>query len=219
MRSKTGLKIKNKHVKVLFTTLCFIGLYSMPNLIVMLFNLLYPVFIVRFHCKGCVLERERVWRLKQLKTEEVSRVAHAVSHEYLEGKVFPRDTRETFCSASLSSLIHTFCAYTIYTHITHKCWVKLLRENPSQTTWELEIVIPTIFYIFVLGIFSLPTAPFPFHWEVDSPNTYHTLWECHVRSWCYWEALEEAKDGRCNMELVAGSEELDKTRFREALLE
>ena len=26
----------------------------------MLFNLLYPVFIVRFHCKGCVLERERV---------------------------------------------------------------------------------------------------------------------------------------------------------------
>ena len=37
--------------------------------------------------------------------------------------------------------------------------------------------------------------------------------------WCYWEALEEAKDGRCNMELVAGSGELDKTRFREALLE
>ena len=33
------------------------------------------------------------------------------------------------------------------------------------------------------------------------------------------EALEETRDGRCNMELVAGSEELDKTRFREALLE
>ena len=37
--------------------------------------------------------------------------------------------------------------------------------------------------------------------------------------WCYWEVLEEAKDGRCNMKLVAGSEKLDKTRFREALLE
>ena len=60
MRSKTGLKIKNKHVKLLFITLCFVGLYSVPNLIVMLFNLLYPVFIVRFHCKGCVLERESV---------------------------------------------------------------------------------------------------------------------------------------------------------------
>ena len=30
----------------------------MPNLIVMLFNLLYLVFIVGFHYKGCVLERE-----------------------------------------------------------------------------------------------------------------------------------------------------------------
>ena len=45
-------------VKLLFTTLCFVGLYSVPNLIVMLFNLLYLVFIVGFHCKGCVLERE-----------------------------------------------------------------------------------------------------------------------------------------------------------------
>ena len=45
----------------------------------------------------------------------------AVSREYLAGKAFPRDTRETFYLASLSSLIHTFCAYTIYTHITHKC--------------------------------------------------------------------------------------------------
>ena len=142
-----------------------------------------------------------------------------VSREYLVGKVFLGDTRETFCSASLSSLIHTFCAYTIYTHITHKCWVELLRVNSSQTTWELEIVIPTILYIFVLGIFSSPTAPFSYHWKVDSPNTYHTLWECQVRSWCCWKTLEEAKDGRCNMELVAGSGKLDKTRFLEALLE
>ena len=32
----------------------------MPNLIVILFNLLYPVFIVRFNCKGRVIERESV---------------------------------------------------------------------------------------------------------------------------------------------------------------
>ena len=36
------------------------GFYSMPNLIVIIFNLLYPVFIVGFDCKGCVLERECV---------------------------------------------------------------------------------------------------------------------------------------------------------------
>ena len=42
----------------LFTTLCFVGLYYVPNLIVMLFNFLYLVFIVGFHCKDCVLERK-----------------------------------------------------------------------------------------------------------------------------------------------------------------
>ena len=38
--------------------MCFIGFYSVPNLIVILFNLLYPVFIVGFNCKSCVIERE-----------------------------------------------------------------------------------------------------------------------------------------------------------------
>ena len=38
----------------------FVGFYSIPNLIVIIFNLLYPVFIVGFDCKGCVLERESV---------------------------------------------------------------------------------------------------------------------------------------------------------------
>ena len=32
----------------------------MPNLIVISFNLLYPVFIVGFYYKGCVIERESV---------------------------------------------------------------------------------------------------------------------------------------------------------------
>ena len=38
----------------------FVGFYSMPNLIVIIFNLLYTVFIVGFDYKGCVLERESV---------------------------------------------------------------------------------------------------------------------------------------------------------------
>ena len=32
----------------------------MPNLIVISFNLLYPVFTVGFNCRGCVIERESV---------------------------------------------------------------------------------------------------------------------------------------------------------------
>ena len=36
----------------------FVSSNFVPNLIVVLFNLLYPVFIVRFYYKGCVIERE-----------------------------------------------------------------------------------------------------------------------------------------------------------------
>ena len=32
----------------------------MPNLIVIVFNLLYPIFIVGFYFKGCVIKREYV---------------------------------------------------------------------------------------------------------------------------------------------------------------
>ena len=53
--------------------------------------------------------------------------------ECLAGKAFLRDTREAFYFASLSSLKHTFYAYTIYTHITHKCdesfWEKILAKH------------------------------------------------------------------------------------------
>ena len=38
----------------------FVGFNFVTNLIVILFNLLYPVFIVGFYCKGCVIEREYV---------------------------------------------------------------------------------------------------------------------------------------------------------------
>ena len=143
----------------------------------------------------------------------------AVFREYLAGKAFLQNTYKTFYFARLLFLIHTFYAYTIYTHITHRCWGVLLKENPSHKPWELEIVIPIYLYTFACGFSLTPTSPFPYHWEVDSPNTYHTPSECSVRFWHCCEALEEAKDGRCNMDLVAGSRELEKAWFRVALLE
>ena len=133
------------------------------------------------------------------------KMERASFRECLTSKAFARDTCKTFYFAKLSYLIHTFCTHTIYTPITHK-------------PWELEIVIPTILYTIHCAFCSTLTSPFSYPWEVDSPNTYHTHFECQVRLWCCWEALEEAKNGRCNMVLVAGSGELDKTRFREALL-
>ena len=122
--------------------------------------------------------------------------------EYLTSKAFPRDTHETFCFAKLSFFIHTFCAYTIYTHITHKCWGVLQRENPNHKLWELEIVVPIILYTFACGFSSTSTSPFPYHWEVNSPNTYHTLLECSMRFWCCWEALEEAKFWRMQSDVL-----------------
>ena len=38
----------------------FVGFYSVPNLIVILFNLLYLVSVVGIYCKGCVIVRESV---------------------------------------------------------------------------------------------------------------------------------------------------------------
>ena len=38
----------------------FVGFYFVPNLIVIIFNFVYPVFIVGCDCKGCVLERGSV---------------------------------------------------------------------------------------------------------------------------------------------------------------
>ena len=38
----------------------FVGFYSVPNLIVILFNLMYPVFVVGIYCKGYVIVKESV---------------------------------------------------------------------------------------------------------------------------------------------------------------
>ena len=68
-----------------------------------------------------------------LECQELGQMETAVSHEYLTSKAFPRNTREAFYSARLFSLKHTFYAYTIYTHITHKCkesfWEKTLAKT------------------------------------------------------------------------------------------
>ena len=37
-----------------------VGFYFVSNLIVIVFNLLYPIFIMGFDCENCVIERESV---------------------------------------------------------------------------------------------------------------------------------------------------------------
>ena len=53
----------------------FVGFYSMPNLIKILFNLMYPVFVVEIYYKGYVIVRESV----KTQAIEVRRVFTGIS--------------------------------------------------------------------------------------------------------------------------------------------
>ena len=146
-----------------------------------------------------------------------------MSREYLTSKTFLQDTCETFCFARLSILIHASYAYTIYTLITHKCMRGHLERKTLDkfSTTHTPILLRESYSSLVRNHCSLFSSLSHYHTLRGDlyPNTIHTFSECSECFWCCWEALEEAKDGRCNIELVAGSGELDKTRFREALLE
>ena len=61
---------RDAYVKLWFTNMYFVGFYSMPNLIVILFNLIYPVFVVGIYCKGCVIVRESV-KTQAIETRKV----------------------------------------------------------------------------------------------------------------------------------------------------
>ena len=132
----------------------------MPNLIVILFNLLYLVFYVGFHCKSYVWER--VWKLKthwrskmfsRVAREKPSREVKYVPNIWMEceeswqmvtagfrncltGKAFQQDTCKTFCFANLSYLIHLVSTHTIYTHITHILKGVLFRKKTLAITLE-----------------------------------------------------------------------------------
>ena len=48
----------------------------MLNLIVILFNLMYPIFVVGIYCKGCVIVRESV------KTKHLARRCMCPAHDW-----------------------------------------------------------------------------------------------------------------------------------------
>ena len=49
-----------KSCKVVIFNYVFVGFYSVPNLIVIIFNLMYLIFYADFICKGRVREKESV---------------------------------------------------------------------------------------------------------------------------------------------------------------
>ena len=111
-----------------------------------------------------------------------------------------RPSRETFCSTNLYYLIHIFCTHIIYTLITYNCGGVLLRENPSQKPWELEIAIHTYLYTFTCGfpqllprnfyiierlIVQILTTPFQsVKWEFGAAGKYWKKSRMVNATWC-----------------------------------
>ena len=170
----------------------FVDFNSVTNLIVILFNLLYPVFIVGLYCKGCVIEREYVntqaiedrkvfasiSRLSILRKDAYALHMIGMRRVMIDGDScvsrvsrglglparHPRNI--LFCQTVISNS-HFLCLHYLYPH-----YPQMLRSaaerNLSHKPWELEIVIPTYLYTFAYGFSSTPTSSFLYHWEIDS---------------------------------------------------
>ena len=120
----------------------FVGYYSVPNLIVILFNLLYPVFVVGFDCKGCVLERESV------KTQAIE------ERRFLAGISQLSFSRSEVCALHMTGMrrvsigLRQLCLASI-------SWVRLFRETPVRhsilpvCTIRYTLSVPTL-YISIL---------------------------------------------------------------------
>ena len=188
----------------------------MPNLIVINYVQSYiPIFYVGFICKGCVWERE-CEDLRQLKTKTVFASSLQVSFPHSEASALHmtgmRRVRIGWKQLVFTSVFWVRPSYEIPTkhsvllnyYIWYTISIPTLYIPPLPTdvkecfwektlTWDLKIFIPTILYKIHCGFSSTPTSPFPYPWEVDCPNTYHTISECQVRFWCCWKVLKEAK--------------------------
>ena len=154
------------------------------------------------------------WNAKSQERMETARFC-----ECLAGKAFPRDTREMVSFAILSYLLHYILTHTIYAIIIHRCWGVLLRENSIHKPWELEIVILTILYTNCLWIFlnsylsiSIPLRGWYFK---HLPHPFRVFSEVLV----LLGSIRRSQTFADVIERIAGSGELDKIRFREALLE
>ena len=124
-------------------------------------------------------------------------------------------TRETLClSKKLFALPNSLP--TLYIPLLRtKCKVCFLERKPSQIHLRVRDCY-TYNHLHIFSWFSsTPTSPSLHPWEVFSPNTYHTHFECQVRFWCCWKALEGDIHWRMQSGWIARSGKLEKTRLWE----
>ena len=121
----------------------FVSFYSVPNLIVILFNLLYPVFVVGFVCKGCMLERESM----KIQAIEARRFLASISR-----LSFPR---------SEACALHMAGMRRVSTGWRQLCLVSISRVRPSRETFARHSVLPvyTIRYTLFVPTLYIPILP------------------------------------------------------------
>ena len=96
----------------------------MPNLILILFNLMYPEFVVGIYCKGCVIVRESV------KTQAIEK--RRIFEGYLATK---HPAKRCMC------LAHDWNAKSQY-RWRQLCLASISRVKPSRETPTRHSVLP-----------------------------------------------------------------------------
>ena len=138
-------------VKLWFTNMYSVGFYFVPNLIVIIFNLLYPVFIMGFDCMGCMIERE---------CEDLSNWSQKISCRYLVTK---HSAKWSMC------LAHDWNAKSQY-RWRQLCFASSSRVRPSRETPAKHFVLLdcTIWYTLSVPTLYIPILPTNFKecfWE------------------------------------------------------
>ena len=130
-------------IKLWFTTMYLVGFYSMPNLIVIIFNLLYPVFIVGSDCKGCVLERESV------KTQAIK------PRRVLTGISWLSVPRSEACALHMTGMRRVSTGWRQLC-LASISWVRPSRETPARHS---VLPVCTIWYTLSVPTLYIPTLP------------------------------------------------------------
>ena len=135
--------------KVVIYNYVFVGFNSVPNFIVILFNLMYPIFHAGFICKDCVWERERVCEESRLlKTKGVS-----VSSSWVS---FPRSDA---CALHMTRMqrVRTGWRQLVFASVSRFCKCLAGKAFPRDTheTFCFAILSYLLHYILTHTIYTI----------------------------------------------------------------
>ena len=123
--------------------MCFVGFYFMPNLIVIMFNILYSIFHVGCICKSCV------WKRESVKTQGIE-----------DWSVFAGGSRVSIPQSDVCAL-HMIGMRRVRTGWRQLVFMSISRVRPSRETPAKHSVLPDCHFWYTLSVPTLfiPTLP------------------------------------------------------------